>query len=69
MQATDVADLIVPRRRACRELLFVSHVTAWRREQSDPDWPKPVALGRARWGYRLSAIRRYLDSRTEKAVA
>src|SRR5437762_9853214 len=60
---TPAVDLIVPRRRAGREFLFMSPMTLWRREHKDPTFPRPVLIGPGRYGYRLSEIRAWLDSR------
>jgi len=38
-------DAVIPRPRACREHLGVSLTTAWRRERSDPAWPRVVCMG------------------------
>jgi len=59
-------DAIVPRRRACRVYLGVSATTAWRREREDPAWPKPVPMSSNRFGYKKSAISRYLAGLQEQ---
>ena len=56
-------DLIVPRQRAGREYLLMSAMTLWRRERSDPTFPKALVIGPKRYGYRLSEIRQWLDAR------
>jgi predicted DNA-binding transcriptional regulator AlpA len=62
-------DVIFPRRGALRNFLKCSPVTAWRREQTDPDWPKAIQIGPGRFGYRMSDIKRYLDSRRPRERA
>ncbi len=66
----DNIDIVIPRRRALREYLLCSPVTAWRREHTDSDWPEAVEMSPGRFGYRLSRIKSYLDSRKpiERAV-
>ena len=63
----DTVDPVIPRRRACREYFFCSPVTAWRRERELPGWPKALLIGPWRFGYRLSDIRAYLESRKPPA--
>lgn len=56
-------DPAIPRVDALREYLYVSVPTAYKREQEKyPLWPEPIALPGRRIGYRLSAIRRWVDS-------
>jgi predicted DNA-binding transcriptional regulator AlpA len=56
-------DPIIPLRRAAREYFNLSVSTIERRGKSDPTFPLRVALGPSRWGFRLSAIKRWLDAR------
>lgn len=56
-------DALIPRTTAIRRYLGVSLTTAWRREQSDPDWPKPIAIGPKLIAYKESEINAYIESR------
>ncbi|MCC7328168.1 MAG: hypothetical protein IT521_15340 [Burkholderiales bacterium] len=58
----DQVDIVIRRPRALREYLDCSTVTAWRRERNNPNWPRPVDMGGGRIGYKLSEIRRYVES-------
>jgi predicted DNA-binding transcriptional regulator AlpA len=60
-------DLIVPRRRALREYLFVSPQTAALREKTDPTWPQPIPIGAKRFGYRMSSIREFIEAKVAAA--
>jgi len=62
-------DAVIPRPRACREHLGVSLTTAWRRERSDPAWPRAVCMGGNRFGYRASDIARYVSQLPERPRA
>lgn len=56
-------DAIIPRRRAWREFLGCSITTGYRHENNNPEWPKVIKIGPGRYGYRLSDIQRYIDTR------
>jgi predicted DNA-binding transcriptional regulator AlpA len=60
-------DPVIPRPVALRDYLHVSLVTAWRRERSTAGWPEAIDIGGGRLGYRLSAIRCWLESRVTVA--
>ncbi len=59
----DQLDPVIPRAELLRDPLCVSHTTAWNRERTRyPNWPEPIALPGGRIGYRLSAVKRWLNS-------
>lgn len=43
--------------------------TAWRRAKLEPDFPKPVRLGRRCTRFRLGDIRRFLTEREARSIA
>ena len=61
-------DAIIPRRKAFREILNCSVSTGWRRENTDPTFPKPIQIGPSRYGYRMSELQAWIAARPRKGA-
>jgi predicted DNA-binding transcriptional regulator AlpA len=59
-------ETLIPRSEARRRVGGISRATEHRRLKTEPDWPRPVAIGPGKLGYVQSEIDAYI---TKKVAA
>jgi predicted DNA-binding transcriptional regulator AlpA len=58
----EIIEQLIPRRKGYK-IVGVSVSTGQRRERDDPDFPKPVLMGPGRFGFKLSELQSYINTR------